>query len=353
MNFRFSIFLKIATLMSFVSLTLIGCSSTTPADPDENNSSSSIAPPLSSVAPTKTSPVKINEFGVTQVGADRFNLVGNIMIDYTDTTVQNVDSVKIDNIVLNVGLVQENSLGDVGAKVIIQLPPTYPTERVINLNEIGAYIDLNSFETCGDFVVEVIVYSKSDDGKNTYISKETAAFSKPAAVYCPEPVSSSSSQEILIEMDSYEITLGTSKVSGNVAIDFETGTLFPASQLSANKATIDAVLVWENGVGVMKSARSAGLDNYPVLAGGNDTKFAEELNSSSGEAPPPPIYTKDFSYLNPSMSMVEELAYGLYYAVQTSSYNPETKDGFFVFMVGRDETGTNGTSIKFTVYKKK
>lgn len=353
MNFRFSNFFKIAALMSFVSLTLVGCSPSTPAAPDNNKSSSSVAPPLSSVAPTKTSPVKINDFGVTQVGANRFNLKGNIMIDYTDTTVKDVDSVKIDNIVLNVGLVQGTSLGDVGAKVIIQLPPAYPTERVVNLNEIGAYIDLASFEACGEFMVEVIVYSKSDDGKNTYISKETAPFSKPASIYCPEPISSSSSQEVLIEMTSYEITLTTSKTNGNVAIDFETGTLFPAAQLAANKATIDAVLVWENGAGVLKSARSAGLDNYPALAGGNDTKFAEELNSPSGEALPPPVYTKVFSYGTPSMNMVEELTFGLYYAVHTSSYNAETKDGFFVFMVGRDETSNNSTAIKFTVYKKK
>ena len=79
-------------------------------------------------------------------------------------------------------------------------------------------------------------------------------------------------------MDSYVVTLTTSRTIGDVAIDFETK-CFPASALALNKAVIDAVLVWEGGVGVLKSARIAGLDNYDALAGGNDTKFAEELKS--------------------------------------------------------------------------
>ena len=53
------------------------------------------------------------------------------------------------------------------------------------------------------------------------------------------------------------------------------------------------------------------------------------------------------------MSTIEELSYGLYYVVHTVSYNADTKDGFFVFMVGREERGSNSTSITFTVYKKK
>jgi hypothetical protein len=199
----------------------------------------------------------------------------------------------------------------------------------------------------------VIVFSSSPDGKNQYISKDSASFSKPAATYCPEPVSSSSVVETLIEMDSYDVVLTTTKTSGKVAIDFETGTLYSAIELATYKSAIDAVLIFENGVGVLKSARVAGLENYEALAGGNDTKFAEELKASSGEPVPAPVYTNAFSYSTPTMSTIEELSYGLYYVVHTVSYNAETKDGFFVFMVGVEQQAASNTTFTFTIYKKK
>ena len=353
MNFHFLKFLKIAALISVASFTFVGCGDDEPTKPGNGESSSSVAPPISSPAATKISPIKINDFGVTQVSAELFNVMGNVVIDYTDTTVKNVDSVRIDNIQFNVGLVQGNALGNVGATVQMITPPTFPTERVVNFNEVGAKIDITQFEACGDFIVEVIVFSSSPDGKNQYISKDSASFSKPAATYCPEPVSSSSVAEILIEMDSYVVTLTTSRTIGDVAIDFETGSVFPASALALNKAVIDAVLVWEGGVGVLKSARIAGLDNYDALKGGNDTQFAEEMKASSGEEMPAPVYTNAFSYSTPTMSTIEELSYGLYYVVHTVSYNAETKDGFFVFMVGMEQQAASNTTFTFTIYKKK
>jgi hypothetical protein len=353
MNFHILKFLKTAAFMSAISLSLIACGGDDPPSKPGTDSSSSVAPPISSPAATKISPIKINNFAVSQVSSNRFLVTGNVVIDYTDTTVANVDSVKIDNIELKVGLVQDNGLGDVGAQVQYITAPSYPTERVVNFNEAGAYIDVTSFDACGNFIVEVIVYSSSPDNTE-YISKETASFSKPAATYCPEPVSSSSVvEEPLIEMDSYDVVLTTTKTSGNVAIDFETGTLYSATNLAANKGLIDAVLVFENGVGILKSAHLAGLNNYDVLAGGNDTKFAEETKASSGEAVPAPVYTNAFSYTTPTMSAVEELGFGLYYVVHTTSYNAVTKDGFYAFMVGREERASSSTSFTFTIYKKK
>jgi hypothetical protein len=353
MNFHLLKFLKTAAFMSAISLSLIACGGDDPPSKPGTDSSSSVAPPISSPAATKISPIKINNFAVSQVSSNRFLVTGNVVIDYTDTTVANVDSVKIDNIELKVGLVQDNGLGDVGAQVQYITAPSYPTERVVNFNEAGAYIDVTSFDACGNFIVEVIVYSSSPDNTE-YISKETASFSKPAATYCPEPVSSSSVvEEPLIEMDSYDVVLTTTKTSGNVAIDFETGTLYSATNLAANKGLIDAVLVFENGVGILKSAHLAGLNNYDVLAGGNDTKFAEETKASSGEAVPAPVYTNAFSYTTPTMSAVEELGFGLYYVVHTTSYNAVTKDGFYAFMVGREERALSSTSFTFTIYKKK
>jgi hypothetical protein len=353
MNFHFLKFLKIAALISVASFTFVGCGDDEPTKPGNGESSSSVAPPISSPAATKISPIKINDFGVTQVSAELFNVMGNVVIDYTDTTVKNVDSVRIDNIQFNVGLVQGNALGNVGATVQMITPPTFPTERVVNFNEVGAKIDITQFEACGDFIVEVIVFSSSPDGKNQYISKDSASFSKPAATYCPEPVSSSSVVETLIEMDSYDVVLTTTKTSGKVAIDFETGTLYSAIELATYKSAIDAVLIFENGVGVLKSALVAGLENYEALAGGNDTKFAEELKASSGEPVPAPVYTNAFSYSTPTMSTIEELSYGLYYVVHTVSYNAETKDGFFVFMVGVEQQAASNTTFTFTIYKKK
>lgn len=339
--------------MSAISLSLIACGGDDPPSKPGTDSSSSVAPPISSPAATKISPIKINDFGVTQVSAELFNVMGNVVIDYTDTTVKNVDSVRITDIKFNVGLVQGSVLGDVGATVQMITPPTFPTERVVNFNEVGAKIDITQFEACGDFIVEVIVFSSSPDGKNQYISKDSASFSKPAATYCPEPVSSSSVVETLIEMDSYDVVLTTTKTSGKVAIDFETGTLYSAIELATYKSAIDAVLIFENGVGVLKSARVAGLENYEALAGGNDTKFAEELKASSGEPVPAPVYTNAFSYSTPTMSTIEELNYGLYYVVHTVSYNAETKDGFFVFMVGVEQQAASNTTFTFTIYKKK
>jgi hypothetical protein len=353
MNFHLLKFLKTAAFMSAISLSLIACGGDDPPSKPGTDSSSSVAPPISSPAATKISPIKINDFGVTQVSAELFNVMGNVVIDYTDTTVKNVDSVRIDNIQFNVGLVQGNALGNVGATVQMITPPTFPTERVVNFNEVGAKIDITQFEACGDFIVEVIVFSSSPDGKNQYISKDSASFSKPAATYCPEPVSSSSVVETLIEMDSYDVVLTTTKTSGKVAIDFETGTLYSAIELATYKSAIDAVLIFENGVGVLKSARVAGLENYEALAGGNDTKFAEELKASSGEPVPAPVYTNAFSYSTPTMSTIEELSYGLYYVVHTVSYNAETKDGFFVFMVGMEQQAASNTTFTFTIYKKK
>lgn len=353
MNFHILKFLKTAAFMSAISLSLIACGGDDPPSKPGTDSSSSVAPPISSPAATKISPIKINDFGVTQVTSDLFNVTGNVVIDYTDTTVANVDSVTITGIQFNVGLVQANGLGDVGATVQMITPPTFPTERVVNFNEVGAKIDITQFEACGDFIVEVIVFSSSPDGKNQYISKDSASFSKPAATYCPEPVSSSSVVETLIEMDSYDVVLTTTKTSGKVAIDFETGTLYSAIELATYKSAIDAVLIFENGVGVLKSARVAGLENYEALAGGNDTKFAEELKASSGEPVPAPVYTNAFSYSTPTMSTIEELSYGLYYVVHTVSYNAETKDGFFVFMVGMEQQAASNTTFTFTIYKKK
>lgn len=353
MNFHLLKFLKTAAFMSAISLSLIACGGDDPPSKPGTDSSSSVAPPISSPAATKISPIKINDFGVTQVSAELFNVMGNVVIDYTDTTVKNVDSVRITDIKFNVGLVQGSVLGDVGATVQMITPPTFPTERVVNFNEVGAKIDITQFEACGDFIVEVIVFSSSPDGKNQYISKDSASFSKPAATYCPEPVSSSSVVETLIEMDSYDVVLTTTKTSGKVAIDFETGTLYSAIELATYKSAIDAVLIFENGVGVLKSARVAGLENYEALAGGNDTKFAEELKASSGEPVPAPVYTNAFSYSTPTMSTIEELNYGLYYVVHTVSYNAETKDGFFVFMVGVEQQAASNTTFTFTIYKKK
>lgn len=353
MNFHLLKFLKIAALISVASFTFVGCGDDEPTKPGNGESSSSVAPPISSPAATKISPIKINGFGVEQISAERFNVTGNVVIDYTDTTVKNVDSVRIDNIQFNVGLVQGNALGNVGATVEMIAPPTFPTEQVVNFGEAGAKIDISTFEACGDFIVEVIVFSSSPDGKNQYISKDSASFSKPAATYCPEPVSSSSVVETLIEMDSYDVVLTTTKTSGKVAIDFETGTLYSAIELATYKSAIDAVLIFENGVGVLKSARVAGLENYEALAGGNDTKFAEELKASSGEPVPAPVYTNAFSYSTPTMSTIEELSYGLYYVVHTVSYNAETKDGFFVFMVGMEQQAASNTTFTFTIYKKK
>lgn len=352
MNFHLLKFLKTAAFMSAISLSLIACGDE-PTKSGNGESSSSVAPPISSPAATKISPIKINNFAVTQVTSDLFNVTGNVVIDYTDTTVANVDSVTITDIQFNVGLVQANGLGDVGATVQMITPPTFPTERVVNFNEVGAKIDITQFEACGDFIVEVIVFSSSPDGKNQYISKDSTSFSKPAATYCPEPVSSSSVVETLIEMDSYDVVLTTTKTSGKVAIDFETGTLYSAIELATYKSAIDAVLIFENGVGVLKSARVAGLENYEALAGGNDTKFAEELKASSGEPVPAPVYTNAFSYSTPTMSTIEELSYGLYYVVHTVSYNAETKDGFFVFMVGMEQQAASNTTFTFTIYKKK
>lgn len=353
MNFHILKFLKTAAFMSAISLSLIACGGDDPPSKPGTESSSSVAPPISSPAATKISPIKINDFGVAQVSAELFNVMGNVVIDYTDTTVKNVDSVRITDIKFNVGLVQGSVLGDVGATVQMITPPTFPTERVVNFNEVGAKIDITQFEACGDFIVEVIVFSSSPDGKNQYISKDSASFSKPAATYCPEPVSSSSVVETLIEMDSYDVVLTTTKTSGKVAIDFETGTLYSAIELATYKSAIDAVLIFENGVGVLKSARVAGLENYEALAGGNDTKFAEELKASSGEPVPAPVYTNAFSYSTPTMSTIEELSYGLYYVVHTVSYNAETKDGFFVFMVGVEQQAASNTTFTFTIYKKK
>ncbi len=353
MNFHLLKFLKTAAFMSAISLSLIACGGDDPPSKPGTDSSSSVAPPISSPAATKISPIKINDFGVTQVSAELFNVMGNVVIDYTDTTVKNVDSVRITDIKFNVGLVQGSVLGNVGATVQMITPPTFPTERVVNFNEVGAKIDITQFEACGDFIVEVIVFSSSPDGKNQYISKDSASFSKPAATYCPEPVSSSSVVETLIEMDSYDVVLTTTKTSGKVAIDFETGTLYSAIELATYKSAIDAVLIFENGVGVLKSARVAGLENYEALAGGNDTKFAEELKASSGEPVPAPVYTNAFSYSTPTMSTIEELSYGLYYVVHTVSYNAETKDGFFVFMVGVEQQAASNTTFTFTIYKKK
>lgn len=353
MNFHILKFLKTAAFMSAISLSLIACGGDDPPSKPGTDSSSSVAPPISSPAATKISPIKINDFGVTQVSAELFNVMGNVVIDYTDTTVKNVDSVRITDIKFNVGLVQGSVLGNVGATVQMITPPTFPTERVVNFNEVGAKIDITQFEACGDFIVEVIVFSSSPDGKNQYISKDSASFSKPAATYCPEPVSSSSVVETLIEMDSYDVVLTTTKTSGKVAIDFETGTLYSAIELATYKSAIDAVLIFENGVGVLKSARVAGLENYEALAGGNDTKFAEELKASSGEPVPAPVYTNAFSYSTPTMSTIEELSYGLYYVVHTVSYNAETKDGFFVFMVGVEQQAASNTTFTFTIYKKK
>jgi hypothetical protein len=353
MNFHLLKFLKTAAFMSAISLSLIACGDDEPTKPGNGESSSSVAPPISSPAATKISPIKINNFAVTQVTSDLFNVTGNVVIDYTDTTVANVDSVTITGIQFNVGLVQANGLGDVGATVQMITPPTFPTERVVNFAETGAAINISSFPDCGDFVVEVIVFSRSPDGKNQYISKDSASFSKPAATYCPEPVSSSSVVETLIEMDSYDVVLTTTKTSGKVAIDFETGTLYSAIELATYKSAIDAVLIFENGVGVLMSARVAGLENYKALAGGNDTKFAEELKAYSGEPVPAPVYTNAFSYSTPTMSTIEKLSYGLYYVVHTVSYNAETKDGFFVFMVGVEQQASSSTSFTFTIYKKK
>lgn len=353
MNFHLLKFLKTAAFMSAISLSLIACGGDDPPSKPGTDSSSSVAPPISSPAATKISPIKINDFGVAQVSAELFNVMGNVVIDYTDTTVKNVDSVRITDIKFNVGLVQGSVLGNVGATVQMITPPTFPTERVVNFNEVGAKIDITQFEACGDFIVEVIVFSSSPDGKNQYISKDSASFSKPAATYCPEPVSSSSVVETLIEMDSYDVVLTTTKTSGKVAIDFETGTLYSAIELATYKSAIDAVLIFENGVGVLKSARVAGLENYEALAGGNDTKFAEELKASSGEPVPAPVYTNAFSYSTPTMSTIEELSYGLYYVVHTVSYNAETKDGFFVFMVGVEQQAASNTTFTFTIYKKK
>lgn len=357
MNFHILKFLKTAAFMSAISLSLIACGGDDPPSKPGTDSSSSVAPPISSPAATKISPIKINDFGVTQVTSDLFNVTGNVVIDYTDTTVANVDSVTITGIQFNVGLVQANGLGDVGATVQMITPPTFPTERVVNFNEVGAKIDITQFEACGDFIVEVIVFSSSPDGKNQYISKDSASFSKPAATYCPEPVSSSSVVETLIEMDSYDVVLTTTKTSGKVAIDFETGTVYTALTLAANKAVIDAVLVYENGIPVLKSARIAGLDgDYPELFGGNDTKFAEETkayDSYPGIAIPPPIYTNMFASLTPTMGAIEDLSFGLYYVAQTTSYNPETKDGFYAFMVGKPVTEGKNVTIPFTIYKKK
>lgn len=353
MNFHLLKFLKTAAFMSAISLSLIACGGDDPPSKPGTDSSSSVAPPISSPAATKISPIKINDFGVAQVSAELFNVMGNVVIDYTDTTVKNVDSVRITDIKFNVGLVQGSVLGDVGATVQMITPPTFPTERIVNFNEVGAKIDITQFEACGDFIVEVIVFSSSPDGKNQYISKDSASFSKPAATYCPEPVSSSSVVETLIEMDSYDVVLTTTKTSGKVAIDFETGTLYSAIELATYKSAIDAVLIFENGVGVLKSARVAGLENYEALAGGNDTKFAEELKASSGEPVPAPVYTNAFSYSTPTMSTIEELNYGLYYVVHTVSYNAETKDGFFVFMVGVEQQAASNTTFTFTIYKKK
>ena len=59
------------------------------------------------------------------MSAELFNVMGNVVIDYTDTTVKNVDSVRIDNIQFNVGLVQGNALGNIGATVQMITPPTF------------------------------------------------------------------------------------------------------------------------------------------------------------------------------------------------------------------------------------
>jgi len=356
MNFHLLKFLKTAAFMSAISLSLIACGGDDPPSKPGTESSSSVAPTFSSVVETKISPIKINNFAVTQVTSDLFNVTGNVVIDYTDTTVANVDSVTITGIQFNVGLVQANGLGDVGATVQMTIPVTFPTERVVNFAETGAAINISSFPDCGDFVVEVIVFSRSPDNAE-YISKETASFSKPAATYCPEPVSSSSEQVVQIEMDSYDVVLTTTKGSGNVAIDFETGTLFSSNDLAANKSVIDAVLVFEGGLGVLKSGLVAGVDNYSTLVGGNDTRFAEEFNASEnfpGTQIPAPIYTSVFTYTAPpSLGVLDDLSYGQYYVVHTTSYNAETKDGFYAFMVGKEQRASSSTSFTFTIYKKK
>jgi hypothetical protein len=78
MNFHLLKFLKTAAFMSAISLSLIACGGDDPPSKPGTDSSSSVAPPISSPAATKISPIKINDFGVTQVSAELFNVMGNI-----------------------------------------------------------------------------------------------------------------------------------------------------------------------------------------------------------------------------------------------------------------------------------
>ncbi len=348
---------KMLLLMTLSSLFLMACGPGKTVDPPAIGSSSSHTPMSSTPVATKETPVRIHSFSANQSTATKINLGGSILIDYTDTSVTDIDSVSIGNIEFQVGLLENGQGYNIGANVEVLFPPQFPVERAINLTELGASVDISAFDVCGEIFVDIVVYSGPVENTSKYRSVERVTFIKDPNVYCKEPESSSSSVEApKIEMESYQATLTTSKTSGHVAISFETGQVFTYSELATGKDLIDAVLVWENGFGILKSARTAGMDGYTALTGGRDTKFGEEYNANdnySGSNVPPPVYADVFTYKSVGMTEVDYLSFGTYYVVQTVDYNSETQKGFFAFMIAAEQKGKNDLQLILTVYKVK
>ena len=222
----------------------------------------------------------------------------------------------------------------------------------ISLEDTGIQVNLKdpNFTTCGEFILNFIVYAHLDKQKKT--TSGQIKFNRDAS-FCPEPVASSSSGGAVsteIEMTSYTVQMST---------DTKPGLNLATGEASAS-ATADIVLSKVSGGVIIGSGNGtlfAPIANETMTPNNYDddydaTYWPEEANSRSA-------YLSDFKFKNVTKTQITDAveagsAGQLIYIAKTVNADEKTGVGIYAFAVTEAKEVLNGDfNVTLKVYKKK
>lgn len=336
MNFKFAKTLLMGSVLTMGAFGLIACG-------DDSSSGPSGQPGGGDqiVIPGKQdAQISITGFQATQ--ADPYvKFQGSASLAFTDTTIQASENLIFTGINFQVGFVNGTALEGTNVAPIITKPVTFPTNRVLNILEMGTTIDLKdpNFTKCGAYNLVVVV--TASDGTNEFTASAQAAFNRNDSFCAAEPTpgpSTPDKQEISMEaivVDQLSTTIPT-------GISFATGA-------AADAATADVVFTKTSKDDITISSATG----YKFAMVEND-----EIWASEGAWPeqyfPRDAYLSDFKFrditLKPTVADVIANYDQQIFVATAPSYDKNTGAGLYAFAIFDHSLGNNGDrnfSVKF------
>lgn len=341
MNFKFAKTLLMGSVMTMGAFGLVACGDDSSSSGPETNPNI-IPDPGPSAAE-----IDFKNLANVDLGGGLMKFTGSISFNYDNAG--NENTLVFNSIEFKIGYVGGSTPEARDVNINIIKPATFPTDRTLNLNEMGVSVDMKNdaaFTECGNYMLYISV--TASNGTEDLPGSAQIPFSRPEAL-CKvvDPVGPTPVEKTEVPMTAYIVE----NMSTNIApgLSFATGAI-------TDTATADVLFTKAAGDVSMSSA--TGYTFTPITNGTADNDYDNDYEVGfwpEDVKPSKDVNVSDFKYneaaLKPSIAGLIENSNQIYIAA-APTHDKQTGAGIYAVAISTYKEGNNRDyNLTVKVYK--